>query len=165
MLLRFLRLSLACGAVLASTLALADNAATPIDFPLLDLATQRVTSLRQLPARPLLIHVWRSDCAACLKELPWLDAEASQWPGVAFIGVGAEPLESAMRFLKQHPLAVKMYLAPDPALLMERLGAPFLAMPFSAVIYADHTLCWSHLGMVTPEAVRQALRQCSGGRP
>lgn len=155
-----LRQALVVSLAVAAAQAGADPGAA-VDFTMMELSSQRRVQLRDLPQRPMLIHVWRSDCAACLKELPSLDAESKRWPGVEFIGIGAEPVESAAAFLKRHPLALKMYLASDAAELMQRLGAPFVALPFSAMLDAEHRLCWSHMGITTLDEVRQGLRQCS----
>jgi thiol-disulfide isomerase/thioredoxin len=105
------------------------------------------TSLAALGGKPLLVNLWASWCAPCIKELPTLD-RLSQSKGfnlqVAAISQDIGPHQSVVAFLDAHEIAnLAAYQDPKMA-LSGALGAEVL--PTSILYDANGREVWRYVG-------------------
>ena len=105
-------------------------------------------SLAAFRGRPLLVNLWASWCAPCVKELPTLDrlARAAGPDGLQVIAISQDsaPPASVVAFLETHRIAT---LAPyhDPKMAMSgALDAEIL--PTSILYDAEGKEVWRYVG-------------------
>lgn len=103
-------------------------------------------SLAAFNGRPVLVNLWASWCAPCVKELPTLDRLARAHSGLQVVAISADSTSSAsvVAFLKVNRVAT---LAPyhDPAMAMSgALGAEVL--PTSVLFDAHGREVWRYVG-------------------
>lgn len=69
-------------------------------------AGNALMSLRQFSGRVVVLSVWATWCAPCIREMPSLDALATKLPTVAVVpvNVDAKGLDGATAFLDKHGL-------------------------------------------------------------
>ncbi|MEO6225225.1 MAG: TlpA disulfide reductase family protein [Sphingomicrobium sp.] len=104
------------------------------------------TSLAELEGKPLLVNLWASWCAPCVKELPTLARLSRQTDGVqvAAISQDSGPHASVVAFLEGHGAGD---LAPfqDPAMALSgALGADVL--PTSVLYDSQGREVWRYVG-------------------
>lgn len=129
------------------------------DLAVTDAAGKEVR-LRSLAGRPLLVNLWATWCAPCVKELPTLDAAAkagaARFRTVA-ISQDMDPAK-ARAFLKEKPLAAAEPLF-DPKL---SLGLSYQANLPTTILYdASGAELWRVTGELdwTGEAARALLAE------
>lgn len=91
-------------------------------------------SLATFNGRYVLLNLWATWCAPCVRELPALAKLQQDLPGLAIVAVseGREKAGDTARFLKAHDAgALRVYLDPDHAFLAA-LGA--FGLPLSVLI-------------------------------
>ena len=99
--------------------------------------------------KPTLVNLWASWCAPCLKEMPELQAFASeQGPnGVQVVGIALDDLEPAkvmlVRLGVEYPNLID---APGPADAGVRLGNPAGVLPYSVLVSADGRVLKTRIG-------------------
>lgn len=105
-------------------------------------------TLAAFTGRPLLVNLWATWCAPCVKELPTLDraARAAGPNGLQVVAISQDsgPLPSVVAFLKTNRITT---LAPyhDPAMAMSgALGAEVL--PTSVLFDAQGREVWRYVG-------------------
>ena len=104
------------------------------------------TSLAKFAGKPVLVNLWASWCAPCVKELPTLD-KLSQSPGaprVLAISQDMGPHASVVAFLESHRIA-NLAAYQDPKMgLSGALGADVL--PTSILYDANGKEVWRYVG-------------------
>lgn len=103
--------------------------------------------------RPLLVNIWASWCAPCLKEMPELQRFATQQGanGVQVVGIALDEAEPVAAFLRRVPVAYPILLdEPGPADAGVRLGNPRGVLPYSVLISADGRLLKQRIGPFDP---------------
>ena len=110
-----------------------------------DAAGEDVT-LAAFKGRPLLVNLWASWCAPCVKELPTLDRLARSNRGMTVVAISEDsaPPQSVVAFLKTNKIAT---LAPyhDPTMAMSgALGAEVL--PVSILFDGQGRELWRYVG-------------------
>ena len=103
-------------------------------------------ALKEFVGRPLLLNLWASWCAPCIKELPTLDALAVEAgaPRVLTVSQDMAPQGSVVAFLETHKLArLEAWHDPEMALSGE-LGAQIL--PTTILYDADGKEVWRYVG-------------------
>ncbi|MCJ0825615.1 TlpA family protein disulfide reductase [Luteimonas sp. 50] len=109
----------------------------------------RVEIPGRFAGRPLLVNVWASWCAPCLKEMPELQRFATQQgaDGVQVVGIALDEPDAVAAFLRRVPVSYPILLdAPGPADAGVRLGNPRGVLPYSALISADGRLLKQRIG-------------------
>lgn len=111
-------------------------------------AQGKEVTLASFKGRPLLVNLWATWCAPCVKELPTLDkAASSAGPGgVQVIAVSQDsgPRESVVAFLKTNGIAtLQAYHDPRMA-LSGALGAQVL--PTSILYDSEGREVWRYVG-------------------
>ena len=128
-------------------------------------AAGKPVTLAAFGGRPLLVNLWATWCAPCVKELPTLDRAArAAAPGelqVVAISQDSGPLPSVVAFLKTNRITT---LAPyhDPAMgLSGSLGAEIL--PTSILFDADGREVWRFVGELDWTGAEAAKLLAEGG--
>jgi thiol-disulfide isomerase/thioredoxin len=102
--------------------------------------------LADFKGKPLLVNLWASWCAPCVKELPTLDQLARKGT-VQVLAVSQDdgPHASVVAFLQQHRVAtLEPYQDPKSSLSMA-LG-PDTVLPTSILIDANGNEVWRYIG-------------------
>jgi thiol-disulfide isomerase/thioredoxin len=126
------------------------------------------TSLAELEGKPVLVNLWATWCAPCVKELPTLDKLAQSKGGnlqVAAISQDMGPHPSVVAFLDSHKIAnLEAYQDPKMA-LSGALGAD-VVLPTSILYDANGKEVWRYVGdldWTSPEAAK-LLAEADGAR-
>ena len=115
------------------------------------------TNLAELSGKPVLVNLWATWCAPCVKELPTLDRLAGVDPDLQVVAVSQDmgPHASVVAFLESHKIA-NLAAYQDPKMgLSGALGAEVL--PTSILYDARGKEIWRYVGDLdwqSPEAAR-----------
>ena len=113
--------------------------------------------LADFTGKPLLVNLWASWCAPCVKELPTLDALARSNPNIRVLAVSQDsgPHASVVVFLQAHRVAT-LDAYQDPSMgLSGALGAEVL--PTSILFDAQGREVWRFVGdldWASPQAAK-----------
>ena len=107
--------------------------------------------------KPVLVNLWASWCAPCVKELPTLDRLA-QSGSVQVLAVSQDtgPHASVVAFLKTHGIATLKPYQDDKMGLSGALG-PDVVLPTSILVHANGKEVWRYVGdldWTSPEAAK-----------
>jgi thiol-disulfide isomerase/thioredoxin len=113
--------------------------------------------LADFKGKPVLVNLWATWCAPCVKELPTLDKLAKSGAiSVVAVSQDTGPHPSVVAFLKEHQIStLKPYQDPNMA-LSGALG-PDTVLPTSILIGADGKEVWRYVGdldWTSPEAAK-----------
>lgn len=103
------------------------------------------TSLAAFKGKPLLVNLWATWCAPCVKELPTLDALAdrSGAPQVLALSQDMGDQAKVQAFLAERKIALEAYQDPDMA-MSSALGANIL--PTTVLYGSDGKEIWRYTG-------------------
>lgn len=109
-----------------------------------------------LPHGPALVIFFRDDCAPCKAEMKLLEkfrAAAKGW-NVTVLDITPDK--------KKHDVQAGAIAAADggEALLKHMQNSAMPALPFSAALHADGSVCAQHLGVLGLETISQWREQC-----
>lgn len=123
----------------------------------------RNVSLAEWHGQPLLVLLWRSDCAPCLLELRDLPSIAAQHKTLSIALVSLHDLKHTRGHLPTLPNNVHALLATsDASELLAAFGNDRkLALPYSTMLDRNGNLCQKHNGILTPALVNDWVKQCS----
>ena len=120
--------------------------------PAMTLATPngaRVEIPRDWAGKPTLVNLWASWCAPCLKEMPELQAFASEQAanGVQVVGIALDDSASVQAMLQRLAITYPNLIdAPGPADAGVRLGNPAGVLPYSVLVSADGRVLKTRIG-------------------
>lgn len=155
------RISLAWALMAFLGLASGSAAAAPLDLELPTLSGERFFRLAEVRDRVVLVNFWDTDCPPCRREMPLLDRVAQAHPQVLVLGVTLSPRRQALDYLERQPVSFLQLSAPREAFgLLRRFGDPSSALPHTAVLGRDHSLCARFTGEVTLPWLEAALERC-----
>jgi thiol-disulfide isomerase/thioredoxin len=115
------------------------------------------TTLAAFAGKPVLVNMWASWCAPCVKELPTLDTMSKRPGALRVIAISQDigPHASVVAFLQSHKIAnLEAYQDPKMA-LSGKLGAEVL--PTSILYDANGREVWRYVGDLDwngPEATK-----------
>ena len=98
---------------------------------------------------PTLVNLWASWCAPCLKEMPELQAFASEQAanGVQVVGIALDDAASVQAMLQRLAITYPNLIdAPGPADAGVRLGNPAGVLPYSVLVSADGRVLKTRIG-------------------
>jgi len=113
--------------------------------------------LANFKGKPLLVNLWASWCAPCVKELPTLDALA-RGGGVQVLAVSQDsgPHASVVAFLQDHKIGtLKSYQ--DPKMALSGALGPDTVLPTSILFDANGKEVWRYSGdldWTSPDAAK-----------
>ena len=99
--------------------------------------------------RPLIINVWATWCAPCVKEMPELQRFAAQQGanGVQVVGIALDDQAAVQAFLQRVPVSYPILLdTAGPADAGVRLGNPKGVLPYSVLVSDDGRLLKQRIG-------------------
>ena len=104
------------------------------------------TSLAELRGKPVLVNLWASWCAPCVKELPTLAKLAFANPGLQVAAVSQDngPRASVEAFLESHQAGSLDAYQDGPMALSGALGVE--VMPTSVLYDANGKEVWRYVG-------------------
>jgi thiol-disulfide isomerase/thioredoxin len=114
-----------------------------------DLAGNSVELPAKYAGRPLLVNIWASWCAPCIKEMPELQRFAAHQGdnGVQVVGIALDDADAVAAFLQRVPVSYPILLdTPGPADAGVRLGNPKGVLPYSVLLSADGRLLKQRIG-------------------
>jgi thiol-disulfide isomerase/thioredoxin len=114
-----------------------------------DLAGNRIEFPTRYAGKAMLVNVWASWCAPCLKEMPELQRFAMQHAanGVQVVGIALDDADAVNAFLRRVPVSYPILLdTPGPADAGVRLGNPKGVLPYSVLVSADGRLLKQRIG-------------------
>jgi thiol-disulfide isomerase/thioredoxin len=123
--------------------------------------------LADFAGKPLLVNLWASWCAPCVKELPTLDSLARSNQGIRVLAVSQDsgPHASVVAFLQAHRIGT-LDAYQDPSMgLSGALGADVL--PTSVLFDPQGREVWRYVGDLdwsSPQAAK-LLSEAAAGAP
>ena len=99
--------------------------------------------------KPVLVNLWASWCAPCLKEMPDLQAYSGEQGanGMQVVGIALDDVASAQAMLQRLGITYSNLIdAPGPADAGVRLGNPAGVLPYSVLVSADGRVLKTKIG-------------------
>jgi len=148
----------------AAIAALAVSAAAPapmeLELPTLDGA--RFFHLSEARGRLVVLNFWDDECPPCVREMPMLERVSRSRRDVLFVGVTVAERRRAETFLDSHAVSyLQLAGPPEPRGLLRRFSNRAGALPHTAVLRRDHTLCAVHTGEIDAAWLDAALSRCA----
>ncbi len=126
-------------------------------------------SLSEWNGRPQVINFWATWCAPCRREIPMLNALASDgaWPDVALVGIAIDFREDVLRYLESTPIDYPVLIGEQEGLDAARaFGVESLGLPFTAFVDASGRIVTIHLGELhrpQADAILSVVRALDAG--
>jgi thiol-disulfide isomerase/thioredoxin len=134
-----------------------DNKGKPAPDAAFDDPEGKPAKLADFKGKPVLVNLWATWCAPCVKELPTLDKLAKSGAiTVVAVSQDTAPNASVVAFLKEHQIdTLKPYQ--DPKMALSGALGPDTVLPTSILIGADGKEVWRYVGdldWTSPEATK-----------
>lgn len=128
------------------------------DFALPDLSGGTV-ALADLRGRPVVIDFWATWCAPCERQVPVLNAfHAKHGDRIPVLGISVDVDAAAVApFVSEHAVRYRVLLGDEG--LARAYGA--LGFPTLFVVRPDGRIHSAHVGLVSPEALEEAVAEWS----
>jgi thiol-disulfide isomerase/thioredoxin len=109
----------------------------------------KLRSLSEWNGKPQVINFWATWCAPCRREIPMLNALASDgaWPGIALIGVAIDFREDVLEYLEETPIQYPVLIGEQDGLEASRaFGMASLGLPYTVFVDSRGRIVTIHLG-------------------
>ena len=131
------------------------------DFALPDLAGETVT-LAALRGKPVVLDFWATWCTPCEFQIPVLNEFYDRHAGrveVVGVAVDAGGRDAVAPFAAEHGIRYRVLLGDEA--LAQRFGA--IGFPTLYVLRADGTIVATHMGIMDPDELEDAVEAASRG--
>jgi thiol-disulfide isomerase/thioredoxin len=127
------------------------------------------TSLPDFAGKPVLVNLWATWCAPCVKELPTLDRLSEVRKDITVLAVSQDmgPQASVEAFLTSHKIA-SLGAYHDPKSALSGSLGPDAVLPTSILFDSSGKEVWRYVGdldWTSPEAARLLAEAKPAGRP
>ena len=109
----------------------------------------RPRALSEWNGKPQVINFWATWCAPCRREIPMLNALATDgaWPDIALIGIAVDFREDVLRYIQSTPIDYTVLIGEQDGLDAARaFGVESLGLPFTAFVDATGRIVTIHVG-------------------
>ena len=149
-------------AALGGALVAGPGMAAPMELELPTLDGARFFHLSEARGRQVVLNFWDDECPPCVREMPMLDRAAKSRRDVLFVGVTVAVRRRAQDFLESHAVSyLQLAGPPESRGLLRRFADRAGALPHTAVLRPDHTLCAVHTGEIDAAWLDAALGRCA----
>jgi thiol-disulfide isomerase/thioredoxin len=124
------------------------------------------TSLARFSGKPVLLNLWATWCAPCVKELPTLDRLADAQNGVTVLAVSQDsgPHASVEAFLASHKI-VHLTAYQDPTSSLAGALSPDTVLPTTILYDAQGREVWQYVGDLDWTSPQAATLIAEGAGP
>jgi thiol-disulfide isomerase/thioredoxin len=134
-----------------------DHKGTPAPAAVFTDPDGKPVKLADLAGKPMLVNLWATWCAPCVKELPTLDKLARSGAiEVVAVSQDSGPHASVVAFLNSHQIqSLKPYQ--DPKMALSGALGPETVLPTSILFDANGKEVWRYVGdldWTSPEAAK-----------
>lgn len=122
----------------------------------------KIVTLGHAQNAPVLVIFWRSDCAPCRIEQPILIEVARSHPQLHIALISLQDEAQTRNYFGTSPASnMAILIAQDNAKkILLSMGDTRAALPFSAYLNADGTICETHYGVLGTEIVNNWIEEC-----
>jgi thiol-disulfide isomerase/thioredoxin len=126
------------------------------------------TTLADFQGKPVLVNLWATWCAPCVKELPTLDRLSAARKGINVLAISQDmgPHASVEAFLKDKKIA-SLDAYQDPNMSLSGALGPDTVLPTSILYDVQGREVWRYVGDLDwtgPEAAKLLAEANAGGR-
>jgi thiol-disulfide isomerase/thioredoxin len=126
-------------------------------------------ALSEWDGKPLIINFWATWCAPCRREIPMLNALASDegYAGFQIIGIAIDFREDVLKYLEKMPIDYTVLIGEQDGMAAARaFGMESIGLPFTAFIDRQGRIATIHVGELhLPQAqvILSAIREVDAG--
>ena len=126
-------------------------------------------ALAEWDGKALVINFWATWCAPCRREIPMLNALASEYrgQGVEVIGIAVDFREDVLQFLQKMPIDYTVLIGEQEGLDAARaFGMETIGLPFTAFTDSKGRIATIHVGELhrtQAEAILKLVREVDSG--
>lgn len=130
----------------------------------------KLRSLSEWRGKPLVINFWATWCAPCRREIPMLNALATEVSaeGIEVIGIAIDFREEVLSYLETTPIRYTVLIGEQDGMAAARaFGMEAIGLPFTAFTDRQGRIATIHVGELhRPEAdvILSAVRAVDAGR-
>jgi len=126
------------------------------------LTNEKPISLSDFKNAPLLLIFWRSDCAPCLHEIKNLQQIAASYPQLQIAIISLQNTNIVQKYLP-NPIPKNAHILmalDDEKPLLASFNNNKAALPFSAFMHAEGSICAIHEGILGTDTIDQWIKSC-----
>jgi len=126
-------------------------------------------SLAEWDGKPQVINFWATWCAPCRREIPMLNALATDgaWPEIALIGIAIDFRADVLRYLDEMPIRYTVLIGEEDGLeASAAFGMRSLGLPYTVFVDRRGQIVTIHLGELhrsQADAILSVVRALDAG--
>ena len=129
----------------------------------------KLRALSEWDGKALIINFWATWCAPCRREIPMLNALASEYrgQGVEVIGIAVDFREDVLQYLQKMPIDYTVLIGEQDGMDAARaFGMDTIGLPFTAFTDSSGRIATIHVGELhrpQAEAILKLVREVDSG--